>query len=962
MSLDLISNNLDIVIFLVFILVNLVFGLASSKGVRTIKSYAVGDGNFSTLTIVSTIVATWIGGSFFITMVSEAYNQGLSFIFIVTFGDLISFFLMVFFLLPRMAEFLGNLSIAEAMGDMYGKNVRLMTTIAGFVGISGIIAIQLRISGLLFEYAIGIDGTYGIILSGIVITLYSALGGIRSVSFTDIMQFAAFSLVIPAVAFFLFNSSESSDLIVDTLNTNPLFDYKSIFSFSNNQIYYIIYLFLWTAIPAFNPAVFQRIAMAKDIKQAKKSFLIASLVIFLIACTICWTGVTVLSIYPDLKGDNALRSIILSFILDYGWIVGFKGLILAAIMAMVMSTVDSYINSSSVLLIHDLRESLNLKVEDELFSTRLCSMVIGGIAILFALRGGSLLDSYIWASMCYMPIVTVPFVMSVLGFRSSSKSVLFAMFSAVFVTFFWEICLKENMGGVGGLIPGMVTNLVALFFFHYLFKQQGGWVGIKNPAPLIAMREARREDLKELWNSMKSFNLMATCRNNTPSNEGTISLLGLFVMVSTLINAIAMPQELLPEYRTLINMFYPVTLVISMPLIAYPLWRYRWKNKNMVNNLAVISWNASMFFILVCFSGLLALLSNFAEIQMIAFMINIIIVASLFKWRWALFNIISGILITLYCYKVYLAPYQTMPGDAGVEYKISYLLLLTSGVVMMFLKPKQEYMEETEAKVSTLENEVTHLDHELADMSGKVVHYSQRVSDQEKEILRLESATQRILNNVNHELRLPIGNVINFSDMLHEALQKSGDLVLKDLSEEVFKNSTRVSTMILNMLDLATLEVKKVDLQKKTINFGELVEDRVRRCRKIYLQNKKINFELSIQPEVMIAVDPNYVRQMVDNMVINAISYSQEGLIKVIVKKDKRKVVLIVEDQGIGIAKADIYDIFDPFKMGSKTESKAEGRGVGLALCKSVAEAHEGSISAKSNGIKGATFTVILLC
>lgn len=271
-------------------------------------------------------------------------------------------------------------------------------------------------------------------------------------------------------------------------------------------------------------------------------------------------------------------------------------------------------------------------------------------------------------------------------------------------------------------------------------------------------------------------------------------------------------------------------------------------------------------------------------------------------------------------------------------------------------------MEETEAKVSTLENEVTHLDHELADMSGKVVHYSQRVSDQEKEILRLESATQRILNNVNHELRLPIGNVINFSDMLHEALQKSGDLVLKDLSEEVFKNSTRVSTMILNMLDLATLEVKKVDLQKKTINFGELVEDRVRRCRKIYLQNKKINFELSIQPEVMIAVDPNYVRQMVDNMVINAISYSQEGLIKVIVKKDKRKVVLIVEDQGIGIAKADIYDIFDPFKMGSKTESKAEGRGVGLALCKSVAEAHEGSISAKSNGIKGATFTVILLC
>ena len=76
--------------------------------------------------------------------------------------------------------------------------------------------------------------------------------------------------------------------------------------------------------------------------------------------------------------------------------------------------------------------------------------------------------------------------------------------------------------------------------------------------------------------------------------------------------------------------------------------------------------------------------------------------------------------------------------------------------------------------------------------------------------------------------------------------------------------------------------------------------------------------------------------------------------------KVSRRVELIIEDQGMGIPQKDIYDIFDPFKMGSNTESKAEGRGVGLALCKSVAEAHSGSITAESDGVKGAKFTIIL--
>jgi signal transduction histidine kinase len=167
--------------------------------------------------------------------------------------------------------------------------------------------------------------------------------------------------------------------------------------------------------------------------------------------------------------------------------------------------------------------------------------------------------------------------------------------------------------------------------------------------------------------------------------------------------------------------------------------------------------------------------------------------------------------------------------------------------------------------------------------------------------------------------------------------------------------------MILNMLDLAMLDVKKIELDKKTVNLSELVEDRVNNCRKIYLQGKKIDFELKIEPDIMVSVDPNYIRQTVDNLVINAITYSQSGTIKVsVLRKGKNMVEFIIQDEGIGIPKSELFDIFNPFKMGIHTQSKAEGRGVGLALCKSAIEAHGGAINVTSENGKGAMFVVTL--
>ncbi len=949
--------SFDIAIFLAFLIINLVFGLYYGRGVTTVRGYAVGNKNFSTATLVSTIVATWVSGQFFFSCMSESYTQGLSFIWAATLGDFLCLLFIGMVCAPRMAEFLGNLSIAEAMGNLFGKHVRLITAISGVVGVIGIISVQLKIAGVIFEHALGIPGVLGVVSAGVIVTLYSSFGGIKSVTLTDVIQFGTFGVAIPALAYFLFYSLDNTQVIIDTLDTNPLFDYTKVFDLSASSTYYTFFLFLFCVTPSFNPAIFQRVSMAKNVNQVRNSFAISSVACFFLAATISWVAVLVLSIHPNLEEKDVFKFIIA----DSSWIVGFKGLLLAGIMAMVMSTVDSYINSSAVLLIHDLRKTLNLGViKSELFTTRICALFIGFTAIVFTMFSGSFLQLFIWANMFFMPIVSVPFLLAIFGFRSTSKSVLLGMGAGLVTAITWELFLK--VGEIDGLIPAMFANLVVLLSSHYLLGQSGGWVGIKEPGPLLEIRKKRHQKLNALKQEIATFNLIDVFKHSTPKGEGFVALIGLFIMISNFSTISALSQEVQMNYAFILDIVYPMTLCLATGLISYPLWLKTWKESSFLP----VFWNFVLFFILICFNFFTVLISHFAEMQLMVFMINMIIVSCLVSWRLALCFIVVGVISTLCFYEFYSTPYQIQNEASSFGFKIIYLLLLVSSTLIIFLKPKQDHLKATEAKLGTLKAEVIDLAHEKYDLDYKVSnlteavgHYSKKIDDQQAEISRLGATAQKILDNVNHELRLPVGNVMNFAEMLSENLEEYDDDGLKQLSDEVYRNSTRLSTMILNMLDLATLNVKNVDLDKTLVNLSEIVQNRVQMCRKIYLQNKPIDFRLIISPEIMLPVDPNYIKQTVDNLVINAINFSEKGLIEIRLEKHNNMVTFTITDQGKGIPSNEIYDIFAPFKMGSNAESKAEGRGVGLALCKSVIEAHGGVITAKSKGV-GASMKFVL--
>lgn len=252
-----------------------------------------------------------------------------------------------------------------------------------------------------------------------------------------------------------------------------------------------------------------------------------------------------------------------------------------------------------------------------------------------------------------------------------------------------------------------------------------------------------------------------------------------------------------------------------------------------------------------------------------------------------------------------------------------------------------QLQEELYAKINNLENKVSSL-------NAKIDYDRIKLIVQQNEIYRLSKVEERILNNLNHELRLSVGSVISFAQMARAGFDHYDLDQSKILLDEVYYNANRLSTMILNMLDLATLEVKKQEVKKEKINLSTLLRERLESCQKIYLEDKDIGFKTKIKNNIIATLDKNYMAQVLDNLISNAIRFSHTGTIHVNLKEEFDQIIFTVTDEGKGIPAEDLVDIFRPFQVASNNLSKAEGRGIGLALCKAAIEAHGGSIKAKS--------------
>lgn len=912
--------DFDIAVIIAFLLLNLIFGLASGRGIKNIREYAIGNRNFSTATIVATIVATWIFGSVVSLNLIETYNNGLYFI-IPGIADGISFFIIAYFYAPRMREFLGKLSVAEAMGSIYGTNVRIITAVSGIIPAIGNIAIQFSIFTILLNYLFGELNIYVLVFSSLIVITYSTLGGIKSVTFTDMIQFFTFGVVIPMMVFLIWQEINSVDEISNILTTNPLFDYKEVLNIENPRFSGVIFLFLFFMVPGLDPALFQRITMAKSTMQIAKAFIISGIVITCFYMLVDFAGVLLLADNVTNIDENN----VMQYVLDNYCPTGFKGFFMIGIMAMIMSTADSYINTSSILFSYDLCQSLGVKLSEQktLLLIRISSLLIGIAGLLLSFFSGNLLEMILTSHGFYMPIVSVPLILAIFGFRSSSTAVLIGMVAGFVTVIYFKIFSK-----VDSIMPGMLGNLVFFMGSHYILGEKGGWVGIKDKSPLLALRLERKRKINNFFQSIKTFSFIKFCQNNTPKEERIFVYFGLFSTIIIFSNAYSVPKNLYEQYMSTLNFIYYSTLVLSAVFITYPVWIEKFKNKIFIS----VLWNLTVFYNLVFCSSLLVVISLFNQINVAVLITGLITVAILMRWQVAISMIISGVAMSIWLYENYIELDFVPDYVVNLQFKIIYFLLLISTVLIAFLKPKQEQNQLTEDKV-------LHLDSQLQDHA-----------------INLEKALKvknEFLQNIEHEGHTPITGITSTGQVLYEYYDRLSDKERKDLARNIARSSDRLLTLVNNLIDVSKLSTMKYQLNKTRVNLTDLLYSRLEYCKKLYLEQENLNFLNRIEDNVLIEGDRHYITSAIDSLIINSIKHARDGDITISLHRSESELKFSISNKG-KIPPEELNAIFEPFIIGSNSRTKSGAipngqRGLGLTLCKLAIEAHGGRIWAENS-------------
>ncbi|CAK6517162.1 MAG: ATP-binding protein [Rickettsia helvetica] len=183
---------------------------------------------------------------------------------------------------------------------------------------------------------------------------------------------------------------------------------------------------------------------------------------------------------------------------------------------------------------------------------------------------------------------------------------------------------------------------------------------------------------------------------------------------------------------------------------------------------------------------------------------------------------------------------------------------------------------------------------------------------------------------------MPLTGIISLGETLWANYDKFNEDQRRNAVEIIAKSSIRLNSLINNILDFSKLSSLNYELNKENINLSELLHERIKIRKKLYLNGKTLNFVSDIEENIIFNCDPHYIKHTFDNLIINAISYCSEGIIKIDLHMQENNILFSIKDDGAGVLKEELQSIFGVFVVSSKTRTTAGGRGVGLALCKKV--------------------------
>ena len=662
--------SIDIILIGIFLVGNLCAGFSSERSVKTIKDYALGGKKFTTSTLVATIIATCYGGGSLMLGLENTYHDGLYFGLVLIFG---SFFALIIgqIYAPRMGEFIGNISVAESMGQLYGPRIRLATSFFSLLRAIGGAALEFKV----ITHVAGLFGYVGhgpMFIAAIMVIGYSSFGGIRAITFTDVMQFIAFGLCISllVVIFLLKLPNPIKDL--SRLASHPNFDITQVVSGGTRSLT-TFFLILSFMIPGLFPTQVQRIYMAKSTNQARCSFSYAAGIALIITLLLVFGGALLFVHNTSVPSGQLLQHITTTYHFP-----GLIGVLSIGVIALMMSSADSELNAAAVIIGHDIPAVLGNNNNNNLLWARLGTVVLGAFALLLAMYVDSLLVLALIGYSVYMPIVGAPFSFAIFGFRPQEKSVWWGMGVGFFTVLIWDFFISQWIP-INGLIPAMVANLIALVGSHYILPQvpHTGWVGIQGTDELLLDQQERERTRRKVWHAINNFKVATYFRSLLPLSNASYGYLGVYLLVTNLVALVPVMKH--GEYESYIP-YCMIAMGVGMFFLTYPTYAANFSTKNIG-----ITWGWVLgIFIFLFFMGAANFFAyGYAKIHRIIWLTHVIVGAMLLPFHVVIPFIWGGFQLA---YLFFYTDHTTLSIWGKGHGRFSYTLIAFGALLLIIVK------------------------------------------------------------------------------------------------------------------------------------------------------------------------------------------------------------------------------------------------------------------------------------
>lgn len=303
-------------------------------------------------------------------------------------------------------------------------------------------------------------------------------------------------------------------------------------------------------------------------------------------------------------------------------------------------------------------------------------------------------------------------------------------------------------------------------------------------------------------------------------------------------------------------------------------------------------------------------------------------------------------------------------GSSAIEVWLIVLLVFFSIVLLNFLGKKRiKELEEIKAAINNIRQNVytdpgeIKLGKNLSLLESSIKLMFEKAKSDIDNMERLQRVRSEFLANVSHELRTPIFSIQGYLEtLLNGAI--NDQKVNKYFLEKANQHTVNLNNLLNDLIDISMIESGEMRMSFRYFKIDDYMVNIANEMRPLATGK---NLELLYSPvneRLQLFGDKDRLRQVMSNLILNSIKYTENGKIEIIVEEEEKSGKISVKDTGIGIPEEDLHRVFERFYRVDKARSRAAGgTGLGLAIVKHIVEAHGSKVEVKSKVGEGTEFS-----